>query len=934
MAKKKDIIDQLNQFEEETFQHERLEDVMGDRFGRYSKAIIQERAIPDVRDGLKPVQRRILYGMQQLKLTSTSPYKKCAKVVGDVMGKYHPHGDSSIYEALVHMSQSWKMGVCLVDLQGNNGSIDGDGPAANRYTECRLSKDADYMLQDIEKKTVEMIDNFDGEEKEPIVLPARFPNILVNGGMGISSGYATYIPPHNMKEVVDATIAKIDNPNLSIDELLKIMPGPDFPTGGIAMGKEGIREAFLTGSGTVVVRSKYSIEDIDSKRKRIVVTEIPFDTIKQKTVEKIEQIRIDHKIDGIDEVRDETDRQGLRISIDLKEGANTDAIIKYLFKNTNLQSNIKYNMVVIHNMCPKRLGVLEILSAYIDHQKDVVTNRTNFLKAKDSHRLHIVDGLIKMVSILDDVIKTIRAALNKQDAKEQLIKKFEFSEVQADAILAMQLYRLSNTDVTQLHNEHNTLIKNIEGYDKILSSEKNLLKVIKNELKEISDKISQPRKTVIEDEITDLTIDESNLVLDETVMLIATRKGYLKRVTPKAYNASNVNTLGEKDAIIIEEEVSTKDTLLGFTNKGNFVYIPIYKIDECKLRDRGEFLNNICQIDPSEEFINYFVIKDFNEHLNVLIASKQNLIKQCLIQEFNVSRFTKEVKCMKLADGDTVVSVDITNNPCEIITCSQNAEVLRMRSQDVPLYGKNASGIKAQKLKEGDSLVGAVYANKNDDILLLTNRATIKRIPLLNPSDKDAIYLSQRGRSGEREIKLIKTNPVLIYDIKKLSPNQYKEQVSINILYDSANDLINAFDLKYNVADIGTNILKDGLGEPLKMFVNKPKNTDENVSDDYLLDTKEIETSFDDYDSIDDKPIKATKNNDVFDELDKILALEALNDTTNDNTNEKTESREDKQTVDNEKIVYETENSIVKKTKNTTILKKKPKKIDFFDENN
>jgi len=943
MAKKKDIIEELNQFAEETFQHERLEDVMGDRFGRYSKAIIQERAIPDVRDGLKPVQRRILFGMQQLKLTSTSPYKKCAKVVGDVMGKYHPHGDSSIYEALVHMSQDWKMGVCLVDLQGNNGSIDGDGPAAYRYTECRLSKDADYMLQDIEKKTVEMIDNFDGEEKEPIVLPARFPNILVNGGMGISSGYATYIPPHNMKEVVDATIAKIDNPNLTIDELLEIMPGPDFPTGGIAMGKEGIREAFLTGSGTVVVKSKYYIEDIDSKRKRIVVTEIPFDTVKQKTVEKIEQIRIDHKIDGIDEVRDETDRQGLRISIDLKEGANTDAIIKYLFKNTNLQANIKYNMVVIHNMCPKRLGVLEILSAYIDHQKDVVTNRTNFLKAKDKHRLHIVDGLIKMVSILDDVIKTIRGSQNKQDAKDNLIAKFEFTEIQADAILAMQLYRLSNTDIVQLHNEHDTLNKNIEGYDKILSNEKNLLKVIKNELKEISDKINQPRRTQIEDVVTDLTIDESNLVIDETVMLIATRKGYLKRVTPKAYNAGSINTLGEKDAIILDEEVSTKDILLGFTNKGNFVYIPIYKIDECKLRDRGQFLNNICQIDPSEEFVNYFVIKDFTAHLNVLIASKDNLIKQCLIQEFNVSRFTKEVKCMKLAEKDCVVSIDITDNPCEIITCSTDAEVLRMRAEDVPLYGKNASGIKAQKIKEGHSLVGAVYANKNDDILLLTNRASIKRIALLDPKDKDSVFLSTRGRSGDRQIKLIKTNPVLVEDIKKLTPNQYKEQVSINVLYESANDYINSFDLKYSQPDTGTNIQKDGFGEPLKIFVNKPKKRDDHVSDDYLINTKDLDTTFDYFDSIDDKPLKATKSNNVFDELDKILELESkeINKNTlvdiDENNNFQIDNNEPKEIKEKQsdiKEIIETEKNTITRTKSTTIVRKKPTKIDFFDDNN
>ena len=934
MAKKKDIIDVLDQFANESFQHEKLEDVMGDRFGRYSKAIIQERAIPDVRDGLKPVQRRILYGMQQLKLTSTAPYKKCAKVVGDVMGKYHPHGDSSIYEALVHMSQSWKMGVTLVDLQGNNGSIDGDGPAAYRYTECRLSKDADYMLQDIEKKTVEMIDNFDGEEKEPIVLPARFPNILVNGGMGISSGYATYIPPHNMKEVINATIAKIDNPNLTIDELLQIMPGPDFPTGGIAMGKEGIREAFLTGSGTVVVRSKYSIEEIDKKRKRIVVTEIPFDTVKQKTVEKIEQIRIDHKIDGIEEVRDETDRQGLRIAIDLKEGANEDAVIKYLLKNTNLQSNIKYNMVVIHNMRPERLGVLEILQAYIDHQKDVITNRTNFLKAKDSHRLHIVDGLIKMVSILDEVIHTIRHSQNKADAKEQLISKFEFTELQADAILAMQLYRLSNTDVTALHNEHDTLTKNIENYDKILSSDKNLLKVIKTELKEISEKINQPRRTEIQDEVHDLSIDESQLVLDETYMLVATKLGYLKKVSLKSYNAASTNTLGEKDYVIFEKQVSTLETLVGFTNKGNFIFIPIFKIDECKMRDRGQFVNNICQIDPAETFIQFFNIKDFNDHMQVLLASKNNVIKQCLLSEFNVSRFTKEVKCMKLADNDEIVSIDITSEPREIISVSSSGEILRMRASDVPLYGKNASGIKAQKIKSDEYIASAVYANKNDDVLLLTNRGTIKRVKLAD------LPLSYRGRSGERQVKKVKTNPVIILDMKVLTPNQYKEQVSINVCYDSNNDLFNSFELKYSQAENGTSIIKDGLGEPERIYLPEPKNKDEVVSDDYLLDTQAVQATIFDYDVIDDKPLKAKKSEDPLDLLDKILeneennSKEEVKDSLLDNPFLDTPEK-----IERMKKEYHPEinNNGVTKNDNSTIVRKKPTKIDFFnndDENN
>ena len=910
MAKKRNVIDELDKFANESFQTAKLEDVVGDRFGRYSKAIIQERAIPDVRDGLKPVQRRILFGMNQLKLLSTSQYKKCARVVGDVMGKYHPHGDSSIYEALVHMSQSWKMGVQLIDLQGNNGSIDGDGPAASRYTECRLSKNADYMLQDIEKKTVEMIDNFDGEEKEPIVLPARFPNILVNGGMGISSGYATYIPTHNMKEVVDATIYKIDHPNMTIDQLLEIMPGPDFPTGGIAMGKDGIREAFLTGSGTVVVRSKYFVEDIDSKHKRIVVTEIPFDTVKQKTVERIEQLRIDHKVDGIDEVRDETDRHGIRIAIDLKEGANPEAIIKYLFKNTNLQTNLKYNMVVIHNMRPERMGVLDILQAYIDHQKDVITNRTNFLKAKDSHRLHIVDGLIKMVSILDDVIHTIRHSQNKQDAKEKLISKFEFTEIQADAILAMQLYRLSNTDVTQLHNEHDSLTKNIEEYDSILSSEKNLLKVIKTELKEISNKIDQPRRTQIEAEVNNLNVDESSLIIAENAMIIMTKFGYIKRVTLKSYQASSVNNVSEKDSIIFERELSTLDTLIGITNRGYFVNIPVFKIDECKTRDLGEFVNNICQINPSEYFVEVFAVRDFKTQAQVLLASRKGSIKQTLLEEFNISRVTKEVKCMALDDDDEIVSADITSNPLEVVCATTNCEVIRFRAQDVKLYGKNAGGIKACNIKEKEELVSAHYANKNDDLLLLTNRGTIKRIRV------EDLVLSQRGRTGERQIKLVKSNPIILNDFRVMTPNQFKENVDLTIVYDDKSYKIGTKELKYNVSDVGKEMVKDGYGIPRKMYLNPSKELDQKVDSDYLLDKSSSEADLFNYDSIDEPVLKKSKKTkDPLDLLDKILEKEDnVENTLNSEDPVKVKPKDDD-------------------TPSTVIVKKK-KKVSFFDDDN
>ena len=868
MAKKDSLKTKLDIFMNETFHYERLEDILGDRFGRYSKAIIQERAIPDVRDGLKPVQRRILFAMNKLKITSTSPYKKSARIIGEVMGKYHPHGDSSIYEAMVRMSQDWRMGVTLIDMQGNNGSIDGDGAAAMRYTESRLSKNADYLLQDIDKNTVVFIDNFDGEEKEPTVLPAKFPNLLVNGSVGISSGYATYIPTHNLAEVIDATIAKIDNPNLTIDELLNIMPGPDFPTGGIVQGVKGIREAFLTGSGSVVVKSKIDFEEFGDDQKRIVISEIPFDTNKQKTVEKIDQMRIDKKVDGILEVRDESDRQGLRIAIDLKKGANETATLNYLLKNTDLQINLKYNMVVIANRAPKKLGVLQILDYYIEHQKDVITNRTNYELAKALKRLHIVEGLIKMVSILDDVIKTIRDSKNKSNSKENLIEKFDFSEEQAEAIVTMQLYRLSNTDVTALFTEKDELNKNIELYNEILGSEKKLLKVIKKELESMKKNIVSPRKTKIEAEISDISIDEQDLIQKEQVMLVATRDGYLKKVSMKSYNASKTNGLKEKDSVIFEGEVSTVNTMLGFTNLGNFVYVPIYKIDECKMKDVGVYINNIAQISPVEKLINVFIIDKFTSDYTLLLTTKSGLIKQTLLSDFEISRYSKAVKAMKIPANDELISVDITNAPREIICATKDCEVLRFRASDVSLYGTSAGGVKAIALKPKDYVVSACYANCKDDILLLTSRGYIKRIKL------DSINLSKRARTGSTMIKKIKSNPHQLVDMKRMTPNQYKENVELNLTYTEGEDILNVFDLKYNTSDAGTAIFKEEFGQVSRMRLNPPKNEDIAPDDSYLLE-KDTNIDLFSYDVIEEAPIEAASTKSLEDELDAILMKES-----------------------------------------------------------
>ncbi len=889
---KDSIKKKLDIFLAEKFQELRLEEALGDRFGRYSKYIIQDRAIPDIRDGLKPVQRRTLYGMNALKVTANAPYKKSARIVGEVMGKYHPHGDSSIYEALVRMSQSWKMSVPLIDMHGNNGSIDGDGPAAMRYTEIRLSKNAEYLLENIDKQTVPFIPNFDDEEIEPTVLPARFPNLLVNGCMGISSGYATYIPTHNINEVVNATIARINNPNMTVDDLLEIMPGPDFPTGGIVMGKESIREAFLTGSGAVIVRSKYHIEKQDNGADRIVIDEIPYDIFKSKTVERMEQLRMDGKVPDVAEVRDESGRDGLRIAIDLKKDANAEAIINFFFKNTDLQKNCSYNMVSICNRRPMKLGVIPMLDAYIDHQKEVVTNRTNYNLNKDKKRLHIVEGLIKMIDVTDDVIHTIRKSENKQDSINNLVRGFDtdkghiaFTEIQAEAIVMMRLYALSHQDINALIEENKQLNLNIEEYNKILSSEKELLKVIKHELAEMNKVLVCPRRTEIVDEVKAIKLDETDLISKEQTVVCISKEGYLKRANLKAYNSSKSNGLKEDDSIIYLKEVSTLDTLLIFTNLGNFIYLPVYKIPEVKFKDTGTFISTIVQTQSKERFVSVFTISEFSDNYTLILASKKGVIKQCLLSNFNINRYTKPVKAIKLTD-DELVSVDMIKEPLEVMVFTKNAEALRFRASDVSLYGTNAGGVKGINLKNGDEVVSVIYCNKNDDFILLTNRNTIKRMKVTD------VLLTKRSRSGSPVIKKLKSNPYLLIDAKKMTPNQYKENVNIYLVYKNGNETIKAFDLKYNVSDSGKLIEKTNpdLKVIVEMQLDSPKKPDASVSPDYLIE--EVHDLFNQDFGIDDEaPIVTSKKEkdktkNLFDELDEILAIESndkIDNSKNDN---------------------------------------------------
>ena len=546
-----------------------LEDVIGDRFGRYSKYIIQERALPDVRDGLKPVQRRILFAMYSSGNTYDKNFRKSAKTVGDVIGQYHPHGDSSVYDAMVRLSQDWKLRHVLIEMHGNNGSIDNDPPAAMRYTEAKLSQLSEELVRDINKETVSFIPNYDDTTLEPMVLPARFPNLLVNGSTGISAGYATDIPPHNLGEVIQATLKYIDNPNISVNQLMKYIKGPDFPTGGIIQGIDGIKKAYETGKGKIVVRSKVDEEALRNGRKQLIVTEIPYEVNKSSLVKRIDELRADKKVDGIIEVRDETDRTGLRIAIELKKDVNSESIKNYLYKNSDLQITYNFNMVAISDGRPKLMGLREIIDSYLNHQIEVVANRTKYDLNHAEKRMHIVEGLMKALSILDEVIALIRHSKNKKDAKDNLVKEFDFTEAQAEAIVMLQLYRLTNTDIVALEEEHEELQKLIEAYRNILDNHDALLNVIKKELTEIRKRFKTSRLSSIEAEISEIKIDKEVIVPSEEVVLSVTRHGYIKRTSTRSFNASGVTEVGlkEGDSLLKYQTVNTQDTALVFTNK-------------------------------------------------------------------------------------------------------------------------------------------------------------------------------------------------------------------------------------------------------------------------------------------------------------------------------------------------------------------------------
>ncbi|WP_432716908.1 DNA topoisomerase IV subunit A [Staphylococcus equorum] len=753
-----------------------LEDVIGDRFGRYSKYIIQERALPDVRDGLKPVQRRILYAMYSSGNTYDRNFRKSAKTVGDVIGQYHPHGDTSVYDAMVRLSQEWKLRHVLIEMQGNNGSIDNDPAAAMRYTEAKLSRISEELLRDINKETVPFMPNYDDTTMEPMVLPARLPHLLINGSTGISAGYATDIPPHNLAEVIQATLKYIDNPDITVNQLMKYIKGPDFPTGGIIQGIDGIKKAYETGKGKIIVRSKVELEELRNGRKELIVTEVPYEVNKSSLVKKMDELRADKKVDGIVEVRDETDRTGLRIAIELKKDVNSEAVANFLYKNTDLQVAYNFNMVAISDGRPILMGIRQFIDSYINHQIDVVTKRTRYELNHAESRMHIVEGLMKALSILDEVIKLIRSSKNKKDAKNNLVAEYDFSDAQAEAIVTLQLYRLTNTDIVELQNEHDELKKTIEALRNILDNHDALLNVIKEELTEIRNRYKQKRLSSIEAEITEIKIDKEVMIPSETVIMSVTKHGYIKRTSLRSFNASGAEEVGVKegDELLKYQEVNTLDTALVFTNKGRYLYIPVHKLSEIKWKDLGQHVSQIVPIDEGEHVIDVFCERDFKPEAFYVLATRDGMIKKSNVSMFKTSRFNKPLVSMKLKTDDEIINVMRIEEPQLITVLTHKGMSLTYSSDELSDTGLRAAGVKSINLKDEDYAVLTQLISEKDSILMATQRGSLKRIGF------KVLQTAKRAQRGLTLLKELKKAPHRIVAAEVVQPGQKQYTIYSN----------------------------------------------------------------------------------------------------------------------------------------------------------
>ncbi|HHE1047657.1 TPA: DNA topoisomerase IV subunit A [Staphylococcus aureus] len=791
-----------------------LEDVLGDRFGRYSKYIIQERALPDVRDGLKPVQRRMLYAMYSSGNTHDKNFRKSAKTVGDVIGQYHPHGDSSVYEAMVRLSQDWKLRHVLIEMHGNNGSIDNDPPAAMRYTEAKLSLLAEELLRDINKETVSFIPNYDDTTLEPMVLPSRFPNLLVNGSTGISAGYATDIPPHNLAEVIQATLKYIDNPDITVNQLMKYIKGPDFPTGGIIQGIDGIKKAYESGKGRIIVRSKVEEETLRNGRKQLIITEIPYEVNKGSLVKRIDELRADKKVDGIVEVRDETDRTGLRIAIELKKDVNSESIKNYLYKNSDLQISYNFNMVAISDGRPKLMGIRQIIDSYLNHQIEVVANRTKFELDNAEKRMHIVEGLIKALSILDKVIELIRSSKNKRDAKENLIEVYEFTEEQAEAIVMLQLYRLTNTDIVALEGEHKELEALIKQLRHILDNHDALLNVIKEELNEIKKKFKSERLSLIEAEIEEIKIDKEVMVPSEEVILSMTRHGYIKRTSIRSFNASGVEDIGLKDgdSLLKHQEVNTQDTVLVFTNKGRYLFIPVHKLADIRWKELGQHVSQIVPIEEDEVVINVYNEKDFNTDAFYVFATQNGMIKKSTVPLFKTTRFNKPLIATKAKENDDLISVMRFEKDQLITVITNKGMSLTYNTSELSDTGLRAAGVKSINLKVEDFVVMTEGVSENDTILMATQRGSLKRISF------KILQVAKRAQRGITLLKELKKNPHRI-----VAAHVVTGEHSQYTLYSKSNEehgLINDIHKSEQYTNGSFIVDTDDFGEVIDMYIS------------------------------------------------------------------------------------------------------------------
>ncbi|HCX9428756.1 TPA: DNA topoisomerase IV subunit A [Staphylococcus aureus] len=791
-----------------------LEDVLGDRFGRYSKYIIQERALPDVRDGLKPVQRRMLYAMYSSGNTHDKNFRKSAKTVGDVIGQYHPHGDSSVYEAMVRLSQDWKLRHVLIEMHGNNGSIDNDPPAAMRYTEAKLSLLAEELLRDINKETVSFIPNYDDTTLEPMVLPSRFPNLLVNGSTGISAGYATDIPPHNLAEVIQATLKYIDNPDITVNQLMKYIKGPDFPTGGIIQGIDGIKKAYESGKGRIIVRSKVEEETLRNGRKQLIITEIPYEVNKGSLVKRIDELRADKKVDGIVEVRDETDRTGLRIAIELKKDVNSESIKNYLYKNSDLQISYNFNMVAISDGRPKLMGIRQIIDSYLNHQIEVVANRTKFELDNAEKRMHIVEGLIKALSILDKVIELIRSSKNKRDAKENLIEVYEFTEEQAEAIVMLQLYRLTNTDIVALEGEHKELEALIKQLRHILDNHDALLNVIKEELNEIKKKFKSERLSLIEAEIEEIKIDKEVMVPSEEVILSMTRHGYIKRTSIRSFNASGVEDIGLKDgdSLLKHQEVNTQDAVLVFTNKGRYLFIPVHKLADIRWKELGQHVSQIVPIEEDEVVINVYNEKDFNTDAFYVFATQNGMIKKSTVPLFKTTRFNKPLIATKVKENDDLISVMRFEKDQLITVITNKGMSLTYNTSELSDTGLRAAGVKSINLKVEDFVVMTEGVSENDTILMATQRGSLKRISF------KILQVAKRAQRGITLLKELKKNPHRI-----VAAHVVTGEHSQYTLYSKSNEehgLINDIHKSEQYTNGSFIVDTDDFGEVIDMYIS------------------------------------------------------------------------------------------------------------------